>query len=49
MQSEMFCDPMVPVPREGWKGQLERFIGPEASPAELVLQLAERIALPSQS
>ncbi|MEM6519011.1 MAG: hypothetical protein AAF722_06715 [Cyanobacteria bacterium P01_C01_bin.70] len=30
---------MNPVPRKGWKGQLDRFIGPGATPAEIVLQL----------
>lgn len=25
MQSEMFCDPRVPIPHEGWKGQLDIF------------------------
>ena len=44
MQSEMFCDPMVPVPREGWKGQLDRFIGPGATLAELVLQLVPSVS-----
>ncbi|MGD1855008.1 MAG: hypothetical protein ACFB2W_12245 [Leptolyngbyaceae cyanobacterium] len=44
MQSEMFRAPMVPVPRKGWKGQLDRFIGPGATPAELVLQLVPSVA-----
>ena len=44
MQSEMFCDPMVPVPCEGWKGQLDRFIGPGATLAELVLQLVPSVS-----
>ena len=41
MQSEMFST--VPVPRDGWKGQLDRFIGPGATPAELVLQLVPSV------
>lgn len=40
MQSEMLYESMISVPRKGWKGQLDRFIGPGATPAEMVLQLA---------
>ncbi|MEM6449546.1 MAG: hypothetical protein AAF703_04435 [Cyanobacteria bacterium P01_D01_bin.105] len=29
----------IVVPRSGWKGQLDRFVGPGATPAELLLQL----------
>ncbi|MGK7890364.1 MAG: hypothetical protein AB4042_13595 [Leptolyngbyaceae cyanobacterium] len=43
MQSEMLCEPVIPAPRKGWKGQLDRFIGPGATPAEIVLQLAPSI------
>ena len=39
MQSEVLLGPMIPMPRKGLKGQLDRFIGPGATPAELVLQL----------
>lgn len=28
----------IPAPRSGWQGQLDRFIGPGATPAEIVLQ-----------
>ena len=44
MKSEILDEPMVSVPRKGWKGQLDRFIGPGATPAELVLQLAPSVA-----
>ncbi|MEM6256001.1 MAG: hypothetical protein AAF821_24070 [Cyanobacteria bacterium P01_D01_bin.156] len=33
----MLLEPVMP--RKGWKGQLDRLIGPGATPAELVLQL----------
>ena len=35
---------MTPTPRKGLKGQLDRFIGPGATPAELVLQLLPSVA-----
>lgn len=31
------------APRSGWQGQLDRFIGPGATPAELVLQLVPAV------
>ncbi|MEO0759270.1 MAG: hypothetical protein AAFY78_20625 [Cyanobacteria bacterium J06648_16] len=43
MQSEVLYEPMIPAPREGWKGQLDRFIGPGATPAEMVLQLVPSV------
>ncbi len=39
MQSEVFYSQAIPQPRSGWLGQLDRFIGPGATPAELFLQL----------
>ena len=39
MQSEMHYQTDRPIPRKGWEGQLDRFIGPGATPAEMVLQL----------
>ena len=39
MQSEELLEPMISMPRKGLKGQLDRFIGPGATSAELVLQL----------
>ncbi|MEM9214432.1 MAG: hypothetical protein AAGD25_08805 [Cyanobacteria bacterium P01_F01_bin.150] len=44
MQSEMLLEPMTPLPRKGWKGQIDRFIGPGATPAEIVLQFAPSVA-----
>jgi hypothetical protein len=32
-----------PAPRSGWKGQLDRLIGPEATPAELILPLVPSV------
>ena len=34
---------MNPAPRKGWKGQLDRLIGPGATPAEIVLQLVPSV------
>jgi hypothetical protein len=39
MQTDTLQFQASPVPRSGWKGQLDRLIGPGATPAELVLQL----------
>lgn len=39
MQTEMPQPGYLPAPRSGWLGQLDRFIGPGATPAELALQL----------
>ncbi len=44
MQSEIPLKQMIPVPRKGWKGQLDRFVGPGATPAEMVLQLVPSVA-----
>lgn len=38
MQSEIFDEPMILLPRNGWQGQLDRLIGPGATTAELALQ-----------
>lgn len=38
MKSETRHD-LAAAPREGWRGQVDRFIGPGATPAELMLQL----------
>lgn len=35
----MKIDWQVPTPRDGWRGQLDRFIGPKATPLESGLQL----------
>ncbi|MEM9542721.1 MAG: hypothetical protein AAGA60_24920 [Cyanobacteria bacterium P01_E01_bin.42] len=43
MQSKTFDFQEIPTPRSGWKGQLDRFIGPGATPAELALQLVPSI------
>lgn len=43
MPSEMLYEPVIPVPRTGWRGQLDRLIGPGATPAEMVLQLAPSV------
>lgn len=43
MQPEMPYQSMVPVPREGWRGQLDRLIGPGATPAEIGLQLVPSV------
>ena len=40
MQSEALYSQATLQPRSGWLGQLDRFIGPGATPAELILQLA---------
>jgi len=39
MQSDTLQYQASPAPRSGWKGQLDRLIGPGATPAELILQL----------
>lgn len=44
MQFEIPYQQMIPVPREGWKGHLDRFIGPGATPAEMVLQVVPSVA-----
>ncbi|MEM9808797.1 MAG: hypothetical protein AAF959_26380, partial [Cyanobacteria bacterium P01_D01_bin.56] len=43
MQSEMLYEPVMPALRTGWKGRLDRLIGPGATPAELVLQLVPAV------
>ncbi|MEM7796313.1 MAG: hypothetical protein AAF579_17895 [Cyanobacteria bacterium P01_C01_bin.118] len=41
MQSDVFYSQAVP--RTGWKGQLDRLIGPGATPAELLLQFVPAV------
>ena len=43
MQSEMLYEEISPAPRAGWKGQVDRLIGPGATTAELVLQFVPSI------
>lgn len=43
MQPEMLCEVTSPVPRVGWKGQVDRLIGPGATTAELMLQLVPSV------
>ena len=43
MQADIQKSDYFPVPRAGWRGQLDRFIGPGATPAELALQLVPSV------
>jgi hypothetical protein len=43
MQAKMQDYQQIPPPRSGWKGQLDRFIGPGATNAEVVLQLVPSV------
>ncbi len=43
MQSASLDETVIPVPRAGWKGQIDRLIGPGATTAELVLQFAPSV------
>lgn len=39
MQTHARFVPSSPMPRSGWLGVLDRFVGPRATPSELILQL----------
>lgn len=39
MQTDILQYQTSPAPRSGWKGQFDRFIGPGATPAELILPI----------
>ena len=43
MQPDIFHQQTSPTPRSGWPGQLDRLIGPGATPAELMLQLVPSV------
>lgn len=43
MQSDAFYPQATPTLRSGWRGQLDRLIGPGATPAELVLQFVPSV------
>ena len=43
MQTELQPPGYQPTPRSGWLGQLDRFIGPGATPTELALQLVPSV------
>lgn len=43
MQTDTLQYQSSPAPRSGWKGQLDRLIGPGATPAELILQFVPSV------
>ena len=43
VQSENLYNSEIPMPRSGWKGLIDRFIGPQATRAELILQFVPSV------